>query len=97
MVGCNINSNNKQAAPKGFEFLPNLGDDPDPAKSKFGSGPLPDLGTVDDATILRHLPPLRAALVWTPEDDAAPGITNLQIRRVMATGGQGGIVEFRGH
>lgn len=95
LIGCNINSNNKQAAPKGFEFLPNLGDDPDPAKSKFGSGPLPDLGTVDDATILRHLAPLRAALVWTPEDDAAPGVTNLQIHRVMAAGGYGATVEFR--
>ncbi len=50
LIGCNINTSNKRAAPKGFEFLPSVGDHPDPAKSKFGSGPLEDKGGVDEAT-----------------------------------------------
>lgn len=33
LVGCNINTSNKEAAPKGFEFLANVGDSLDPAKS----------------------------------------------------------------
>ena len=55
-----------EAAPKGFAFLDNVGDHPDPAKSKFGAGPLEDRGGVDDATILRHLEPLRKARVSLP-------------------------------
>jgi hypothetical protein len=94
LIGCNINTSNKQAAPKGFEFLRNVGDHPDPAKSKFGSGPLEDRGGVDDATILRHLAPLRAARVWLPA--AAPvGVTDVRIHRVMVSGGREATVEFR--
>ncbi len=98
LVGCNINTTNKKAAPTGFEFLPNVGDHPDPAKSKFGAGPLANRGGVDDATLLRHLAPLRQARVWLP--DAAPaGVTDLRIHRVMFRGGGGAaggaVVELR--
>ena len=97
LIGCNINTNNKEAAPKGFEFLPNVGDDPDPARSNRGSGPLADRGGVDDATLLRHLAPLREARVWLPGQEAVPaGATDLRIHRVMAAGGNGATVEFRG-
>jgi hypothetical protein len=95
LIGCNINTGNKQAAPQGFAFLDNVGEHPDPAKSKYGSGPLEDRGGVDDATILRHLTPLREARVWQP-GDAPEGATNLQIHRVMASGGRDATVEFRG-
>ena len=94
LIGCNINTSNKKAAPKGFAFLASVGDHPDPAKSKLGAGPLEDRGGVDDATILRHLAPLRQARVWLP-GDAPPGVTDLRIHRVMASGGRGATVEFR--
>jgi hypothetical protein len=94
MVGCNINTSNKEAAPKGFEFLPDVGNHPDPARSKFGSGPLDNRGGVDDATIQRHLAPLRAARVWLPGESPA-GVTDVRIHRVMVTGGGRGAVEFR--
>jgi hypothetical protein len=96
LLGCNINTSNRQAAPKGFEFLHNIGDHPDPAKSKLGSGPLADRGTVDDATILRHLEPLRAARVWLPGDrPVLVGATDLRIHRVMVSGGREATVELR--
>lgn len=98
LIGCNINTSNKQAAPHGFEFLPNVGDHPDPAKSKFGSGPLADRGGVDDTTILRHLAPLREARVWQPGDTAPPvppGSTDLRIYRLMVSGDRDATVEFR--
>ncbi|HLJ96686.1 MAG TPA: glycosyl hydrolase family 28-related protein [Gemmataceae bacterium] len=94
LVGCNVNTPNRKAAPKGFAFLANRGDHPDPAKSKFGSGPLDDRGSVDDATILRHLEPLRSARAWLP--DAIPsGKTDVRLHRVMATGGREAVVELR--
>jgi hypothetical protein len=94
LVGCNINTSNKEAAPKGFEFLPEVGDHPDPAKSKFGSGPLDNRGKVDDETIVRHLAPLREARVWLPE--AAPaGVTDVRLHRIMVNGGRDAVVEFR--
>jgi hypothetical protein len=95
LLGCNINTSSKKAAPRGFAFLANVGDHPDPARSKFGSGPLADRGGVDDATILRHLAPLRAARLWLPAAGHA-GVTDVRIHRVMATGGRGAVVEFRG-
>jgi hypothetical protein len=94
LVGCNVNTGNKAAAPKGFEFLPSVGDHPDPAKSRSGSGPLEDRGGVDDATMLRHLAPLRQARVWLPEP-GREGATDVRIHRVMATGSRGAVVEFR--
>jgi hypothetical protein len=95
LLGCNINTSNKEAAPKGFAFLANVGDHPDPARSKYGSGPLEDRGGVDDATLLRHLAPLRAARVWLPA--AAPaGVTDVRLHRVMVSGGRDAVVEFRG-
>jgi hypothetical protein len=96
LVGCNVNTGNKEAAPKGFDFLANVGDHPDPAKSASGAGPLENRGTVDDATILRHLNPLRTAPVWQPDTSAPPDATNLHICRVMATGGHDATVEFQG-
>jgi len=97
MMGCNINTSNKEAAPKGFEFLANVGDSPDPAKSKSGSGPLGYRGGVDDATILKHLVPLRKARVWLPTETSA-GVTDVRIHRVMVAGGSPAAVEIRaGH
>lgn len=93
LVGCNINTSNKKAAPKGFKFLANIGDGPDPAKSKLGSGPLDNRGTVDDATILRHLAPLRQARVWYPAE-TPEGLTDVVIHRVMVTGGRPAAVEI---
>ena len=94
LIGCNINTSNKKAAPKDFAFLPNVGDHADPARSKFGSGPLADRGGVDDATLLRHLAPLRAARVWLPSPRPA-GATDVRIHRVMVSGGREATVEFR--
>lgn len=66
----------------------------DPARSKFGSGPLDDRGGVDDATIVRHLAPLRSVRPWVPA--AAPaGTTALRTDRVIASGGRGATVEVR--
>ncbi|UCG56537.1 MAG: hypothetical protein JSU70_16940, partial [Phycisphaerales bacterium] len=94
LVGCNINTSNKEAAPKGFEFLANIGDSPDPAKSRSGAGPLEDRGGVDDATIMRHLAPLRKARVWLPSETPM-GATNVRIHRVMVAGGSPAAVEIR--
>ena len=94
LLGCNINTSNKQAAAKGFAFLANVGDHPDPARSRFGSGPLSDSGGVDDATIVRHLAPLRKARVWLPSDTRAK-VTDVRIHRLMVSGGRGATVEFR--
>lgn len=95
LVGCNINTSKKDAAPKGFEFLANIGDHYDPAKSASGAGPLENRGSVDDATLLRHLAPLRAARVWLPDGTAPSNATDLRIHRVMASGGHGAVIEFR--
>ena len=94
LVGCNINTSNKEAAPKGFKFLANVGDSPDPAKSKSGSGPLGDRGGVNDATILKHLAPLREARIWIPAE-IPPGVTDVRINRVMVAGGRPAAVEIR--
>jgi hypothetical protein len=94
LIGCNINTSNKEAAPKGFAFLDNIGDDPDPAKSKFGAGPLADTRGVDDATILRHLALLRDARVWLP-DKPRDGVTDVSIHRVMVFWGHKATVEIR--
>lgn len=95
LIGCNVNSANKEAVPKGFEFLANVGDHPDPAKSASGAGPLENRGTVDDTTLLRHLAPLRSARVWLPGVAVPAGATDLRIHRLMASGGRGAVVEFR--
>ena len=95
LIGCNVNTSNKKVAPKGFAFLDSVGDHPDPAKSKFGSGPLRDTGGVEDATILRHLAPLRRTPAGPPAKPPA-GATDVRIHRVMATGGRDATVEFTG-
>lgn len=95
LIGSNINTQNNEVSPNGFGSLANVGDDPDPARAKFGSGPLDNRGGVDDATILRHLAPLRQARVWLPATTAAPaGVTDVHIQRVMASGGRDAIVEL---
>ena len=95
LIGCNVNTAKKEAAPEGYELLANLGEHPDPAKSASGAGPLDNRGVVDDATLLRHLAPLRAARVWLPDAGAPANATDLRIHRVMASGGGGAVVEFR--
>jgi len=95
LVGCNVNTARKEAAPKGYEFMANMGDHPDPAKSAAGAGPLENRGTVDDATLLHHLAPLRGARVWLPDASVPANVTDLRIYRVMAGGGRGAVVEFR--
>jgi hypothetical protein len=95
LIGCNVNTGNREAAPKGFEFLANIGDHPDPARSAFGAGPLENLGTVDDATLLGHLVPLRTARVWLPDAPVPAHATDLRLHRVMASGGRDAVVEFR--
>jgi len=96
LVGCNINTNKKDVAPKGFAFLDNVGEQPDPARSASGAGPLENRGTVDEATVLRHLAPLRATRVWWPSSSGPRNVTDLRLHRVMANGGHGAVVEFRG-
>jgi hypothetical protein len=90
------NTSRKEAAPKEFEFLANVGEHPDPAPSASGAGPLEYRGSVDDPTLLRHLAPLRRARVWQPEDSVPVQATHLRLHRVMASGGHGAVVEFRG-
>jgi len=95
LLGCNINTSNRDAAPKGWEYLANVGDNPDPARSGSGAGPLEDRGTVPDEVILAHLAPLRQARLW-PEEGPTPGeATDLRIERVMLAGGWGATVEVR--
>jgi hypothetical protein len=77
-----------------FQFVPNAGDHPDPAKSKFGSGPVENKGNVDDATILRHLEPLRTCRIWHPAS-APAGVTNVRIHRLMLRGGSDCVLELR--
>jgi hypothetical protein len=43
---------------------------------------------------LRHLEPMRASRVWLPSTTPA-GKTDLQLHRIMVSGGQGGVVEFQ--
>ncbi|MGO8927224.1 MAG: glycosyl hydrolase family 28-related protein [Limisphaerales bacterium] len=95
LLGCNVNTAKKGAAPEGYEDLANLGEHSDPAKSASGAGPLANRGMVDDATLLRHLAPLREARVWLPHAGAPASTTDLRIHRVMADGGDGAVVEFR--
>ena len=49
---------------------------------------------MDDATLLRHLAPLRKARVWLPAAEA--GAMDVRIHRLMASGGRDAVVEFRG-
>ena len=54
----------------------------------------PQLTTLRDSTLLRHLAPLREARVWLPAESRAR-TTTLRIYRVMAVGGADAVVEFR--
>lgn len=57
LLGCNINTGNREVTPDEWEFLGNIGDPPDPARSASGSGPLGDRGFITDETIVDHLAP----------------------------------------
>ncbi len=93
LVGSNMISDNKEVSARGFEFLDNVGDQPSLAKSAGGSEPLADHGGVDDATILRHLAPLRSTRPVDPT--AAPaGQTDIRLYRIYAQGGRGATVEI---
>jgi hypothetical protein len=94
LIGSNINTSNKDASPRGFEFLENVGDHPDPARSKLGVGPLEDRGGVDDATIVQHLAMLRSIHPWVLAKTATDR-NELSIHRVIASGGRGAVVEVR--
>lgn len=96
MVGCNINTSNKEAAPKGWDYLADVGENADPARSGSGAGLLEDCGTVSDEVILAHLEPLRRARLWLPAAPAPAGATDLRIHRVMLVGGRDATVEIRG-
>ncbi|MBI4657756.1 MAG: hypothetical protein HY735_02705 [Verrucomicrobia bacterium] len=87
LVGCNVNSGKKGITPNGFAFLENIGDHPDPARSKFGSAPPDHLGSVSDESLLRHLAALRAASGGLDSIPAPTRATDLALHRVMATGG----------
>jgi len=95
LLGCNVNTSKKEAAPQSYASLASMGEHPDPAKSASGSGPLDNRGAVDDATLLQHLAPLREARVWLPDASVPANATDLRIHRVMASGGSGAVVEFR--
>ena len=84
LVGCNINTNNKSVAERGFEFLKNLPENSDPSRSPHGASPLQDRGAVPDDTILQHLRLLRETNPCYP--GKADGDTEIVIRRVVATG-----------
>ena len=55
---------------------------------------LDDRGGVDDATIIRHLAPLRTVRPWVPAA-ASANCNNLSIHRVITSGGRGAVVEVR--
>ena len=94
LIGSTINTSNKDASPRCFEFLENVGDHPDPARSKLGVGPLEDGGGVDDDSITQHLAPLRSTQPWVPAATATDR-NELSIHRVIASGSRGAIVEVR--
>jgi hypothetical protein len=81
--------------PKGWEFLGNIDDKADPARSEAGSGPLDDRGTIGDEAILTQLAPLRTARIWLADTPPPPTATDLLIHRVMLTGGRDATVEVR--
>ena len=55
-----------------------------------------DKDGVRDQTILKHLKPIRDARVWTPSQPKN-GVSLLNIRRIIARGDVGAIVEFLGN
>jgi hypothetical protein len=62
---------------------------------KSGYGRFEDRGERSETFIRAMLQPVREARIWPPQD-AAPGVTNLQIHRLFATAGKGGTaVELR--
>lgn len=94
LIGSNINTSNRDASPEGFDFLDNVGDHPDPAKSKLGVGPLEDRGGVDDATMVQHLALLRSIRPWLPIATATDR-HELSIHRVIASGDRRTVVELK--
>lgn len=94
LIGSNINTSNRDASPEGFDFLDNVGDHPDPAKSKLGVGPLEDRGGVDDTTMVQHLALLRSIRPWLPIATATDR-HELSIHRVIASGDRRTVVELK--
>jgi hypothetical protein len=94
LIGCNVNTSNKQASLKGFEFLGNVGDHSHMAKSRLGAGPLDDRGGVSDQQIVRHLQLLRHVTPWLPATRSTAE-TELQLHRVVAASRRGNTVEIR--
>jgi hypothetical protein len=90
-MGCNMNSSLKEMR-SGFGFLEEIVDEPGTNRSEKTS--ISSKGAVSEAALLRHLAPLREARVWLPGESSAHA-TDLRIHRVMASGGQGAVVEFR--
>lgn len=92
LLGCNINTSNKEVSARGFEFLRNIPENPDPARSSYGSSPLDDRGGVDDRTVLRHLEPMRKVCPWIPSPTSSGDI---MLHRVIATSEAGTTVIVR--
>ena len=97
LIGCNMNSPRQGIFRSGgFAFLDNLWKDgPDSGRADLPVGQaarqrVPTGGgaqtNIPDTELLRHLAPLREARVWLPGDVPAHA-TDLEIHRVMATGG----------
>jgi hypothetical protein len=95
LLGCNINTGKKEVSASGFAYLANVGDKTNPNGKEEKPGPADAKNGVDDATIVRHLAPLRAARVWLPSATPAR-VTDMRIYRVMASGQREATLEFRG-
>ncbi|MCX8108502.1 MAG: hypothetical protein N3G20_06835, partial [Verrucomicrobiae bacterium] len=95
LIGCNVNTSKKDVVPEGFEFLANITEQPDTAVPLAGTGGVDYRCAVGEATLLRHLAPLRSGRVWLPDASAPANITNIRIHRVMASGGHDAVVEFQ--
>jgi hypothetical protein len=86
-IANNLNSKSGEVAPNNYLFLNNIGDDLGSTEWKSPTGIERGQLGVDDATILRHLAPLREARVWQPSEVAA-GATDVSLYRVrIATDG----------
>jgi hypothetical protein len=70
-----------------MDLNPKGGDDP--AKARSGYEALADAGAASDAFLRRMLQPLGQTRLWEPAPPR-PGVTSLQLHRVMVTAGRGG-------
>ena len=101
LLGCNMNAQ-RNILPGGFGFLDNIPSHPGLPHSAIRNPQSAMVGSAMDATLNpqlstlleRHLSPLRTARIWLP-GKSRPGITNLRLYRVMATGGGPAVVQFQ--